>query len=81
MYTYINNKIVFTTMSLRIDKRFFKFFKRRYFFLIFSGRLFQICGPKHPKPLLANITEFCGWIIMSFFFCLYCFFCFSSMKG
>ena len=35
--------------------------------LIFSGRVFQIYGPKHLQLLLPNVTVFRLWIIRSFF--------------
>ena len=35
--------------------------------LIFSGRVFQICQPKHLKLLLPNVTVFRAWIVRSFF--------------
>ena len=42
-------------------------FLKEVFSLIFSGRVFQMYGPKHLKLLLQNVTVFRVWIIRSYF--------------
>ena len=42
-------------------------FLKEVFSLIFSGRVFQMYGPKHLKLFLQNVTVFRVWIIRSYF--------------